>query len=290
MASEIIRRVLKDPDLTLIDVGFIDPKNLSIFGKPKGNEREVIKYYLCSCPEKCEAYKNGQCLLRTGLYGTKCPYGRARAEEGYTVRARTYDSWLDYRKDKYKNTIKNLKEVKTLTEIGEEHIFLPLEFLNNYVNPISADLGMYTQYLINKKLFTPETVIKLVTYQPRALIDNSIIKEYTTKYLPDFVYQLSRKYPDIYNEVKETVPDIEIWVKSPEFVGKKAKLKSLLPGKVKFSTHVGYWDGEKVVTDSKELVLFGWNDNEEVHIFPTDKTVVEIVDNATVDEDKVEFV
>ena len=121
-------------------------------------------------------------------------------------------------------------------------------------------------------------------------MDNSVIKEYITKYLPDFVFQLSKKYPDIYEQVVEVVPDIKIWVDTPDFIGKKAKIKTLLPGKVKFGTHIVNWDGEKIITDSKELVLFGWNDDEVVHIFPTDKTYVEIVDNATIDKDKVEFV
>lgn len=288
MALEFTQRI-DNKSCKMIDVGFSDPKNFGFFGKQKSDAREAITFYYCSCHENCEAYQNGTCLLKTGLYGIRCPYGFKKREEGYTPRARSYDAWLTTRRDRYEDRTSNLKEVKTLTEIGKEHIYLPLAYLNNYVNPIIIDLNMYSQYLINKKYFTPETVIKLITYRPRALMDNSVIKDYITKYLPDFVFQLSKKYPDIYEQVVEVVPDIKAWVDTPDFTGKKAKVKSLLPGKVKFGIHIVNWDGEKIITDSKELALFGWNDDEVVHIFPTDKTYVEIIDNATIDKDKVEF-
>ena len=281
----------EDMGYELIDGTVYDPAN-SIF-KTSKNEKAVSTEYYCNRKDKCEAYKNGMCTLPTGqwsLYGGYCPFGKRERREGPTQKAKSYITFVSYRKEKYEKFYqKHLKEVNTIIGVGGEYIFLPLNHLYNYVNPIKDELELKGNYLLPVKNFTVENIVKLIIFRPRALMDNGVIQSYVKKEVPEFVLKLYHRYPEMYRAVSRIIPDIKAFVEEADYVGKKAKLFSLNPGLVKIGIHKVEWDGTNLLTNAREMAMFGLT-KEKVIIVPTEETIVEICDNTTVDKDKVELV
>ena len=77
-----------------------------------------------------------------------------------------------------------------------------------------------------------------------------------------------------------------------DFRGQKAYLKTLLPGKVKYSTKAWDWDGKVLSAKAKDVMTWSSECDEEeiVTMIPSENSIVEIIDNDTVDEDKVRLV
>ena len=73
-------------------------------------------------------------------------------------------------------------------------------------------------------------------------------------------------------------------VENIDYIGKRAKLITLLPGEVKLSTDVLEWNGELLHGKGKQISF--WKlDDEEVTIIPNKNTMVTIYDNSTVTEE-----
>lgn len=70
------------------------------------------------------------------------------------------------------------------------------------------------------------------------------IESYQKKAVPQFCYQLKRNIPDLYQQVVEIYPEIQNLIENINYVGKKAKVKTLLPGKVKLSSDILDWNGD----------------------------------------------
>lgn len=69
-----------------------------------------------------------------------------------------------------------------------------------------------------------------------------------------------------------------------DYIEKRAKLITLLPGEDKLSTDVLEWDGELLHGKGKQISF--WKlDDEEVTIIPNKNTMVTIYDNSTVTEE-----
>lgn len=91
--------------------------------------------------------------------------------------------------------------------------------------------------------------------------------------------------PDMYEAVKAICPAIENLVANIDYVGKYAKVTTLLPGKVQIGTNIVDWDGKFIKGNGNMNILWELKDGEEIVIIPKDNTYVKIYDNATVTED-----
>ncbi len=113
------------------------------------------------------------------------------------------------------------------------------------------------------------------------IISRGEIESYQKKDVPRFCYQLKRNIPDLYQQVVEIYPEVQNLIENINYVGKKAKVKTLLPGKVKLSSDILDWDGDVLKAKGKQIWWWELQD-EEVTIIPDDETVVEVCDNETV--------
>ena len=257
--------------------------SLHTYKPGKQNEKVFYKVRFCNNRWNCTAYLKGQCALCNGLFGGFCPYGKEKKQYGPTLRAKSSYKFLEDAKEQYKPVEEKwLHPIQFTCEIGD-YVFLALEWLDNYVNPIAKELDINYDHFIKKENFTAENIIKLIEFKPRALM-GGVISDYQDKLVPTFVRHLKRYFPDKYEEVRKVKPEIANYIIDVNYVGKKAYVKTLLPGKVQIGSNPFTWDGEKLVSRAKGLILFSGLDEEEVAIIPNDKTVVTISENQIVTE------
>lgn len=264
----------------IIEAHIYDPVNF-IFKRP-ANERASFIYKTCTNFENCDAYKNGKCVLNN-TFSYYCPYGKVHKEEGYTKKARNYYTWINKKKEQYKeeiaNSIKNAE--KGTVKIGDYIYLGRLEHLHNYVNSIDEELEIKNKYFLPIKNFTIENIKKLLNFQPCALM-GGIITSYQEKNIPQFIIDLKFNFPNIWDELVKQNPKLSSQVENIDYIGKKAYVKTLAPGKVKFSIYEIEWNGEVLYSkDGRDIGMFEFQ-NCLVEITPTDKTAVEIADNNTV--------
>lgn len=265
-----------------INFKYYDP-NHSLFKSGK-SDRERYTVYFCSNYNNCDAYKRGKCIQLNGLWGSRCPYGSRNGKEGFTKSARNCGKLIREAKEQYGEVAYKLKELSFLCKVGD-YIYLPLPHLKNYVNSIREDDFFVGEYLIKSEDFTNDFILELINYRPRALM-GGVITSYQEKDVPTFVRQLKRYFPDKYKEVIEKRPDIIKYIENVDYVGKKAKVLTLLPSKVKHSSYNVYWDGKVLTGTTNAFGLFGdFNRDEIVTIVPNENTYVGILDNDSVTED-----
>lgn len=254
----------------------------SIF-KTSRNDRERVTVYMCCNKDNCDAYKRGKCLMLNGLWSHTCPYGKIERREGYTKAARNCGELIRKYKNQYGDVSYALKELRFVCNIGD-YVFLNLPHLVNYDNPIRDRSFFIGEDTIKKENFTPEFVDELIRYVPRDFFGNPI-KRYREENVPQFCSQLKRYMPDMYEAAKAICPAIENLVANIDYVGKYAKVTTLLPGKVQIGTNIVDWDGKFIKGNGNMNILWELKDGEEIVIIPKDNTYVKIYDNATVTED-----
>lgn len=263
---------------------YFDPNNS--FWKTTQKDQARYSIYYCCNSGYCDAYKNGCCVLRNGIGSGKCPYGKIITNSGPTKRAKSCYEFIEDAKKENEDIISaHLTNYDGLGEIGD-YIYLNLSFLDNYVNPIAEELEIVRERFLPKESFTPETIVRILKYRPQALF-GGVITSYEKENLPKFVMSLQRNYPDLYKKVFELYPDVAQYVIPEFYIGKKAFVKTLSPGRVKVGIHYWDWDGTQLNGTGKE-VNTDFKD-EKVTVIPTDKTVAVICEEKTVN-DKTKFV
>lgn len=271
-------------DYKAINFTYYNPRT-SIFKSGK-SDRERVSVYKCINCENCNAYKKKRCVMLNGLWGHDCPYGVIERKEGFTKAASKCGDLVRKYKEKYDNVGYALKTLNFVCEIGD-YVYLGLPHLNGYNNPIRNNDFFIDDDMIKKEDFTPEFVVELIKYKPYALM-GGVITSYRKEYIPKFCDQLKRLMPDMYEKVCVIYPEIEQIVENIDYIGKMAKLITLLPGKVKLSTDILEWDGELLHGKGKQISF--WKlDDEKVIIIPNKNTMVTIYDNSTVTEE-TEFI
>lgn len=264
-----------------------DPNN-SIF-KSKANERSSYTIYSCCNCDNCDAFKRGKCIMRNGLWGEYCPYGKVHSEEGYTKRSKKCSSFVYDAQNLYKPQIKGENNLSTLNftcGIGD-YIYIDLPHLHNYMNSIDKKLEIEHEHFIPKEKFTLDLIGNLLNFHPEALFGGEIT-DYQKKSIPQFLLQLKRYFPDLYKEVINKYPNKE--PKDVNYVGKCAKVTTLLPCNVSLFITLKQpikWDGEKIIGDANLFSFTKLNKNTKVCIYPTDKDYVYILDNNCVTDDTV---
>lgn len=268
-----------------------EPINLTYYNpcdslfKAGKSDRERVTLYTCCNKDNCDAYKRGKCIMMNGLWGQQCPYGQKRTETGFTKAARNCGKLISTYTEKYGSVKYSKKDLRFVCNIGD-YVFLNLGHLVNYVNSIRERDFFVGEYMIKKSDFTPEFVVELIKYKPLAMFGGEI-KSYQKEDVPRFCTQLKRYMPEMYESVKAIYPEIDRYIKDINYVGKNAKVKTLLPGKIKLCTDVVEWDGKVIHAKGKQISFWSLG-NEDVTIVPNDDTYAKIVDNATV-TDETEF-
>ncbi len=263
-----------------INFSYYNPKN-DIFKAGK-SDRETVYIYTCNNSNNCEACKNNKCVMLNGFFHS-CPYGKMKKEEGYTKVARKCGELIQKRKNEYGDVAYSKKELKYLCYIGD-YVYLPLPHLINYSNSIrDKDFFKGDGDIIKKEDFTPEFIVELLKYKPRTLF-NEEITSYQKNNVPMFCIQLKRYMPDMFKKVKKLYPDIDSIIQNINYCGKRAKVKTLLPGKIKLNNDILEWDGTIIKAKGHQISFWGLN-NENIAITPTENTYVTIIDNNTVTED-----
>lgn len=264
-----------------INFTYYNPNN-SLFKSGK-SDRERITVYMCNNCENCNAFKRNKCVMLNGLFSHSCPYGKIYRDTGYTKAARKCGELIQKNKEKYGDVAYSKDCLKFVCEIGD-YIYLPLPHLINYVNPIRDNKFFKGDGdIVRKEDFTPEFVVELIKFRPLAMFGGEI-SSYQKEEVPKFCIQLKRYMPDMFEEIKKIYPEIEDKVTDIDYVGKYAKVKTLLPGEVKLGTDIVDWDGTVIRAEGNQISF--WHLNEEsVVITPDENTYVEVVDNATVTDD-----
>lgn len=272
-------------DYIPINLTYYDPRH-SLFKAGK-SDRERVTLYTCNNTENCDAFKRGKCVMLNGLISHFCPYGKTHTETGYTKAARKCGILIEKRKAQYEDIKYSKDRLGFLCNIGD-YVYLPLPHLRNYCNSIrEVDFFIcYDNDIIRKEDFTPEFIVELIEYRPRALIGGEITS-YQREEVPKFCAQLKRYMPELFEAVEKIYPEINDRIQYIDYRGKKAKVKTLLPGKVRLSTEVVEWDGKTLRASGRQISFWELHD-EEVTIIPNDDTYVKIVSNSTV-TDETEF-
>lgn len=262
-----------------------DPNN-PLLGAKK-TDRESVTYYYCSCPDQCEAYAKGKCVLCFWTAG--CPNGYRRKQLGSTGRAKSCGSLVRSATEQYPGKRNSLQCPFIPFRCGD-FVYINLPYLAPFWEDRCEGVEIFDDHFVRASDFMPEFIVRLVQRVPRSYGGEPIIGDYQTQKLPMFCQQLKRLMPDLYEAAKEIYPEIEEIAKRADYRGRQAKIKTLLPGKVKFGTNYWDWDGEKLTAPAKSvLFLYDGLSKETVEIVPSKDAFAVIADNATVTEE-TEFI
>lgn len=253
---------------------YYDPNYYQGMADYYSHEKDRVFVYKCNNCDNCDAYKRKRCVM-LNKSGYKCPYCEIEKNE-------SFDGSLirKYRK-RYGDIENALKPLDFVCRIADcVYIGVPYYLYNNTINYDN----FVSEKIIKETSFTPEFIVKLIKYIPCELLDGEITS-YQDKLVIKFCDQLKRFMPDMYKKVYEIYPTIESMAARADYIGDKAKLTTLRPGKVKLSTDIFEWNGKLLHGKGKQL-SYDWElDDEEVIIIPNENTMVTICDNSTVTEE-----
>ena len=271
LGYELVDAVLYDPTYTVFRDGI--------------TEKATLTCYYCKCKDECEAYSKGCCYLLNGKNGSNCPYGYKEIKVSGSIKSEYFYFFIRNAQDLVNSVPYHVERVTKIMGIGEDYIFIPLDFLNNYFNPINRELQMYGAYLLPKEFFNEETIVKLLMYRP-VLRNGKPIKSFVYRQLPSFIYQVSKYDPYLYRKLVKKNPQLKELLKTKDHIGEKIMVQALLPGPVEINGIQGKWDGMNIHIPGKYL---GFEDFKckEISITPDERTLVTICDNTVIDEGKL---
>lgn len=121
-----------------------------------------------------------------------------------------------------------------------------------------------------------------MNYKPEALM-GGVIDSFQKEKIPEFMMEVKSKFPQLYKGVLKKSERLQEVDKEISYVGKKAKVKTLKPGKVEveitiINSQTFIWNGETLSNEVKTRSGDVINQN----ISPSDDTVVTIIEEDTV--------
>ncbi len=268
---------------SLVSAFVRNPRN-SLFGASKTDKAECVCVH-CSCPlGACGLQARGECAMVGGTFLARgCPYGRRTREEGFTMRARKFSSWIADRKKRYEGTPSLHYSTTKLAFIGD-YVFLPYDHMPE---PFKELEGWVTPF-----------AIRLLDLRPRNWHGGEI-QSYQREIVPLFARHLREECPEIWQAIIKLRPALDT---EPDHVGRKALVKTLKPG-IQWTTAGKYaneypvewkWDGLKLCTASPHAYNDTWGGIARsgvgqvcITATPSDKATVVVQDNAWVTDDTV---
>lgn len=253
--------------------------------KSGANERAKCFKITCSA-ESCELLDRGQCARRFFLKGA-CPHGRTTEEEGPTKRAQRFSEWIAARRAATAGIPCLDTPPDKLARVGD-HVWLPYPHMD-YL--LTGRVFGPNDLFVPATDFTPAYIAKLCNGRPHSLMGGEICS-YQEKVIPLFVAHLEEAWPDLLAQVLPLSERAAELVGRPR-VGRKALLRTLLPGAGAFARHekdpaAWAWDGEYLTaTDAKAFPPFTPFGAVEVRIRPALDAVVTTTEAGQIGPDTV---
>lgn len=276
----------------VIHTHLYDPSAPSLF-KSMANDKAEFTAIHCGNSANCGLFARGECVLRTILFASACPYGHVTKEVGPTKRAKGFRSWIDKR-PLYKGATRDLSSPVNKVCIVGDYIFLPYAHMNmNEGVPYlyhSKFFSSGSSFMFLKD-FTLETVLSIVDFKPQAFMGGEITT-YQKEVIPVFLTHMKEVMPKMYENILKARPERAGVLRTN--IGRKAFLSSLRPGVVvtkyhkenNLSTQHWTWDGEFLTSEDAGMsfAIVGY-DECLVRLKPKPHEVVEITSDDQVDED-----
>lgn len=273
----------------IISVSVFDPSS-SLF-KQKANTRAECEIVSCSL-ESCPLRDKGTCTYMPILGWHKCPYGTFRRETGPTKRAKEFRKWVAQRKENYKDIPKLKDPSRKIAFIGG-YVYLPYAHMamNKDIPFLEhSNAFIHGNSFLPKESWTIETVIKILSFRPTALMGGAIT-QYENEQIPLFLRHLREEDPKMWGELIKRHPELNTEV---DYVGRKAYLSTLnypiewdsRPND-KYNVH-WVWDGQYVKTEGQHAYFSTWGgiglESLEIRGIPSKNAVIVISDNSWVNE------
>lgn len=266
----------------------VDPQ-MSPFKKSK--KEKAIGYIIsCKCSEKCELYAKGQCVM----FENSCPYGKKERMVGYSMMARSYNSWINDFKIKHKETCGKELKKPTKMEYFMDLVYIPISHicLNESINFVDGG-GVLTfkKPIINRVVFNESFISKeIVNFKPVAIFGGEI-KDYQEKEVPKFLTWLKELDPDLYDKVKKMNKEHKGFLKMSN-VGRKAILRTINPNVGELKDIYGCtwtWDGEYLHTNKckASFMLIEGKDVLEFRLKPKNDVAVVIGNEDQVNDNTI---
>jgi len=249
----------------------------------KSNERAVSSIYKCSLENgECPLLKEGKCLHLCFL--GSCIYGKLYNEQSCTKKSKSYRNELAKMKE---NAEKEAKLPVAAYNVGiqliGDYYYLPYSFMTMCEKvPFIQHSCLFVTGVpfIKKELFTIETIVKLVKYNPQALMGETIT-QYQKEEVPKFLFDLKYRFPELYKTASELCPEIiEKTINLDNIEKITCSLNHIPLGSVdgykvccgKELLDVVLWNGKEIILSGKykaisTLLIFGLYGNEEEEDF-----------------------
>ncbi len=268
------------------------------FDKKTKNRAEIV---MCDRCDKCSFYKKGQCLNVTAPFASGCKLGKVNRVEGYTQRARsryTFDS--KYKSDECYGKLKHPSDwrVGLLDDVVVFNLTYAICDKKYYDGSKWKEreeyrvrecglFGTGTYSYIPLSELTTEVLKEILAYTPRTLIGYDEIKDYRKKIVPNVLFELNKLLPDVYEKLISEYPQFK--ETAPNFVGKRALIKSLADGIVMKDDKGSFVkDGNYLYCDCWESCFLPFKSRKAaLKIEITDDMTYTITDNSQVDENTI---
>lgn len=277
-----------DKIMDKINVGLYGGK--SIFG---GKETPLTaKIIYCDRYETCELYKEHKCLNVVEPFSARCKYGTVESIKGYTSRAAKYHAFREsYKNDNMYNKLSYPRDFSFL-EIGDYYVVNIAHTKIYYRSEstsferegwrIDTPFGGTSVSFIPKEEFTLELLTRIVKFVPLD-IGNRSIRD--TKSVNNFLVEVRKRLPDLYNEFLKDNPQYED-IKT-NYVGRYAYINTMTRGSELVDPHGNkfiFKDGY-LYCDNYKLSFLPFNSKVgELKIKVTDDMTYKITDNSQVNE------
>jgi len=252
----------------IVHFNLFRPEN-ALFKQGK-NERAEIQTITCSSSNNCQLLQRGECACRYGLWGGHCPYGKHNKQTGFTRRAGKYYSWCSEQKERYSG-IGFLNSPNALGYVGD-YVFLP------YAHMDMLESIPWEGNFLKKEDFNVDTIIKLITFRPRAMFGGEI-KSYQKEVPPQFMKHLSEQMPQLFEQVIAANKNAMERYQEFSNIGRKAVLETITPNIGKLADiHGGLWswDGEKLTSTNSHASFMPVQKFNRIIIIPEKKQAVKI--------------
>lgn len=273
--------------------------NVMLYGGWDKKEKNRAEIIYCDKCEVCSFYKNGKCLNVAQPFSTRCKYGKVHVVTGFTQRAakrcifdREHKSdplygKLNYPSDWCVAIIGDEVALNLIYVICDKqsysYAYNRWEDTKEYhVRDSRLRVGTISYVPINE--LNADLINRILKYQAHGFMGE--INEYRNKIVPNVLWELKNKLPDKYDLLMVKYPEFEQM--SPNFVGKKAYIKSLPDGFRIDDRGTFVKKGNHLICDSyKSAFLPFSSEHAYVEIEITDKMIYQIQKNSEVDENTV---
>ena len=269
--------------------------NVDIYGAATRKAPARAEYLYCENYEQCSLYKEKKCFGKTTIFGKRCPFADISSVNlGCTPRSAKYiegknkvyadpkHSILSYpTNDIYvytcgNNVFLNIPHV-TIKKDSEQNLIVDRD-------PISL-FGISSIVQTTEDKITNKVLYEICSAIPRTFFENRPIKNYQAEYIPNFLIQLKKNLPNIYNRFVKEYPEYNKSFKDINFVGRKAYLSTCCPDpKITYTDSNGnefhFMNENEIYCSSYKTAFLPFNSKEStLKMKVTDDMTVKITDN-----------